>query len=104
MDIEKQLYSSGQVIVDETIEAALNKKRHVRFSKPRSVFKWRESWLGFLPAFLVFYSFIKEVKVGEPFLYKYQVEFLNLTAEQIKSEASLNCTEFNSGNFSDLPL
>ena len=36
-----------------------------------------------LPVALCFYSVLKEVKVGEPYLYKYQTEYLNLTAEQI---------------------
>ena len=41
-------------------------------------------WLVFLPALLVVYSFIKEAKVADPFLYKYQTEHQNLT------EAALN--------------
>jgi hypothetical protein len=59
---------------------------------------WRREWTWFLPAFLVFYSFIKEVKVGEPFLFKYQTEFLNLTRDQLKGKnlkLSLNCNLYN---------
>ncbi|KAF7638982.1 hypothetical protein Mgra_00001508 [Meloidogyne graminicola] len=39
-----------------------------------------------LPALLCFYSFLKEIKVGEPFLFKYQNEYLNLTSKQITGE------------------
>uniref|UniRef100_A0A914GW68 Reduced folate carrier n=1 Tax=Globodera rostochiensis TaxID=31243 RepID=A0A914GW68_GLORO len=44
---------------------------------------WKAS---ILPILLVFYAFLKEVKVGEPYLYKYQTDYLNLTAEQITGE------------------
>ncbi|KAE9547552.1 hypothetical protein FO519_009237 [Halicephalobus sp. NKZ332] len=43
-------------------------------------------WSVFLPALLVFYSFIKEIKVADPFLYKYQSEFQNLTAATLNGE------------------
>lgn len=69
MDIEKQLYSEGQVMADEELEV-LSLRQSKQKKKPPHVFRWRESWLGFLPAFIVFYSFIKEIKVGEPFLFK----------------------------------
>jgi thiamine transporter 2/3 len=46
---------------------------------------WKK-WTWFLPAFIVFYSFIKEIKVGEPFLFKYQTEYLNLTRDELKGE------------------
>uniref|UniRef100_A0AC34F781 Uncharacterized protein n=1 Tax=Panagrolaimus sp. ES5 TaxID=591445 RepID=A0AC34F781_9BILA len=39
-----------------------------------------------LPVLLVFYSIIKEFKVGEPFLYKYHSENLNYTAEILNGE------------------
>ncbi|KAI6179066.1 hypothetical protein M3Y98_00570200 [Aphelenchoides besseyi] len=51
--------------------------------------RWR-SWTWLLPAYIVFFSFIKEVKVGEPFLFKYQTEVLNLTSSQIRSEVYPN--------------
>nr|CAD2198246.1 unnamed protein product [Meloidogyne enterolobii] len=41
---------------------------------------WR---ITMLPALLCFYSLVKEIKVGEPYLFKYQTEYLNLTADQI---------------------
>ncbi|KAI6185017.1 Folate-like transporter 2 [Aphelenchoides bicaudatus] len=85
MDIEKQLYSSGQVMADEEMEEVLS-LQNVKPKKKARVLRWRDGWLKFLPAFIVFYSFIKEIKVGEPFLFKYQTEVLNLTSEQIKSE------------------
>lgn len=40
----------------------------------------------FLPILLCAYSILKEIKVGEPFMYKYQTEYLNLTANQLTSE------------------
>uniref|UniRef100_A0A1I8AUV5 Thiamine transporter 2 n=1 Tax=Steinernema glaseri TaxID=37863 RepID=A0A1I8AUV5_9BILA len=40
----------------------------------------------FLPILLCFYAFVKEIKMGEPFLFKYQTEFLNLTKHQITAE------------------
>ncbi|KAE9546514.1 hypothetical protein FO519_010274 [Halicephalobus sp. NKZ332] len=43
-------------------------------------------WSVFLPALLVFYPFIKEVKVADPFLYKYQSEFQNFTDATINGE------------------
>ncbi|KAE9547389.1 hypothetical protein FO519_009397, partial [Halicephalobus sp. NKZ332] len=43
-------------------------------------------WAFFLPALIVFYFFIKEIKVGEPFLYKYQTEFQNYTTATINGE------------------
>ncbi|KAL3101030.1 hypothetical protein niasHS_001490 [Heterodera schachtii] len=52
-------------------------------SQQRTGADWRAS---ILPIFLVFYSFLKEVKVGEPYLYKYQTDYLNLTAAQITGE------------------
>ena len=41
-----------------------------------------------LPGLLVFYSIIKEFKVGEPFLYKYHSEALNYTTETLNGEVS----------------
>uniref|UniRef100_A0A915DFL3 Uncharacterized protein n=1 Tax=Ditylenchus dipsaci TaxID=166011 RepID=A0A915DFL3_9BILA len=38
-----------------------------------------------LPALLCFYAILKEIKVGEPYMYKYQTEYLNITAEQLTS-------------------
>lgn len=58
-------------------------------NKRRQIFQWRDSWLDFLPGFIVFYSFIKEIKVGEPFMFKYQTEVLNFTSEQLSSEVVL---------------
>jgi hypothetical protein len=47
----------------------------------------RENWRTILlPAMLCFYSMLKEIKVGEPYLFKYQTQYLNLTAEQITGE------------------
>ncbi|KAE9555538.1 hypothetical protein FO519_001209 [Halicephalobus sp. NKZ332] len=43
-------------------------------------------WRAFLPALLVLYAFIKEVKVGEPFVYKYQKEFQNFTDTTLNGE------------------
>ncbi|TMS35503.1 hypothetical protein L596_002894 [Steinernema carpocapsae] len=40
----------------------------------------------YLPILLCFYAFVKEIKMGEPFLFKYQTEFLNLTSHQITGE------------------
>uniref|UniRef100_A0A0R3RGU3 Reduced folate carrier family protein n=1 Tax=Elaeophora elaphi TaxID=1147741 RepID=A0A0R3RGU3_9BILA len=40
----------------------------------------------FLTALICFYGFIKEFKIGEPFIYLYQSEVLNLTREQITNE------------------
>ncbi|KAI1728633.1 reduced folate carrier domain-containing protein [Ditylenchus destructor] len=45
--------------------------------------KKRQWWL---PALLCFYAILKEIKVGEPYMYKYQTEYLNLTAEQLTGE------------------
>lgn len=46
----------------------------------------RKDWTWFLPVLLCLYAVLKEIKVGEPFLFKYQTEYLNLTAEQITGE------------------
>ena len=46
-------------------------------------------WKFFVPAFLVFYSFFKEVKVSDPFLYKYQTEFQNYTAATLNGEVRI---------------
>ena len=46
----------------------------------------------FLPILLCAYSILKEIKVGEPFMYKYQTEYLNLTASQLTSEVSFLST------------
>lgn len=40
----------------------------------------------FLTWLICFYGFIKEFKIGEPFIYLYQTEELNLTREQIVNE------------------
>ncbi|CAG9539698.1 unnamed protein product [Cercopithifilaria johnstoni] len=40
----------------------------------------------FLTALICFYGFIKEFKIGEPFIYLYQNEMLNLTREQLVNE------------------
>uniref|UniRef100_A0AC34FLQ2 Reduced folate carrier n=1 Tax=Panagrolaimus sp. ES5 TaxID=591445 RepID=A0AC34FLQ2_9BILA len=50
----------------------------------RNVKKMNFAYL--LPIFLCIYSIVKEIKVGEPFMYKYQTEYLNLTASQLTSE------------------
>ncbi|VDM19208.1 unnamed protein product [Wuchereria bancrofti] len=42
--------------------------------------------LHFLTALICFYGFIKEFKIGEPFIYLYQSEVLNLTREQLTNE------------------
>lgn len=39
-----------------------------------------------LTIILCFYAFIKEVKIGEPFMFKYQSEVLNLTRAELTSE------------------
>ncbi|VDM95164.1 unnamed protein product, partial [Onchocerca ochengi] len=44
-----------------------------------------ETW-RFLTALICFYGFIKEFKIGEPFIYLYQSEVLNLTREQLTNE------------------
>uniref|UniRef100_A0A914E9C8 Reduced folate carrier n=1 Tax=Acrobeloides nanus TaxID=290746 RepID=A0A914E9C8_9BILA len=46
----------------------------------------RRDWTWLLPVLLCCYAVLKEIKVGEPFLFKYQTEYLNLTAEQITGE------------------
>uniref|UniRef100_A0A0N5AHN6 Thiamine transporter 2 n=1 Tax=Syphacia muris TaxID=451379 RepID=A0A0N5AHN6_9BILA len=43
------------------------------------------SW-SYLTIILCFYAFIKEVKIGEPFMFKYQNEVLNLTKQQLTGE------------------
>ncbi|KAL7076839.1 hypothetical protein ACQ4LE_004141 [Meloidogyne hapla] len=56
-------------------------------TKLKHLTKNTNNWhLTILPALLCFYSLLKEIKVGEPFLFKYQTEYLNLTAEQITGE------------------
>ncbi|KAM3715722.1 Folate-like transporter [Dirofilaria immitis] len=40
----------------------------------------------FLTALICFYGFIKEFKIGEPFIYLYQSKVLNLTQEQLTNE------------------
>ncbi|VDN48131.1 unnamed protein product [Gongylonema pulchrum] len=40
----------------------------------------------FLTPLLCFYGFIKEFKIGEPFMYLYQSQVLNLTREQLTNE------------------
>lgn len=52
----------------------------------QSVLKKKREWAYWLPVALCLYAMLKEIKVGEPFLYKYQTEFLNLTDEQITEE------------------
>lgn len=49
--------------------------------------RWAAVWL---PVLLCFYAILKEIKVGEPFMFKYQTEYLNLTAEQLASEVEDN--------------
>ncbi|KAE9548436.1 hypothetical protein FO519_008351 [Halicephalobus sp. NKZ332] len=46
----------------------------------------QSEWTFILPAVLVLYSIVKEIKIGEPFTYKYQTEFLNYTAETLNGE------------------
>uniref|UniRef100_A0AC34PYB3 Uncharacterized protein n=1 Tax=Panagrolaimus sp. JU765 TaxID=591449 RepID=A0AC34PYB3_9BILA len=46
----------------------------------------KRDFVYFLPILLCAYSILKEIKVGEPFMYKYQTEYLNLTADQLTSE------------------
>lgn len=46
----------------------------------------RRHWIPFLPALLVFYSIVKEFKIATPFMYKYQIEFLNYTAATLNGE------------------
>lgn len=46
----------------------------------------KRDWSWLLPVLLCLYAILKEIKVGEPFLFKYQTEYLNLTAEQITGE------------------
>ena len=53
--------------------------------KASTVVRQRE-WSFFLPAILVLYSVIKEIKVGEPFMYKYQTEFLHYNATTLNGE------------------
>lgn len=50
---------------------------------------------NFLTAFTCFYGFIKELKIGEPFIYLYQNEVLNLTREQITNEAGIIVLQFH---------
>ncbi|KAI1705547.1 reduced folate carrier domain-containing protein [Ditylenchus destructor] len=52
-------------------------------SQGESKLKWSAKWL---PALLCFYAVFKEIKVAEPYSYKYQTEYLNLTAEQLTAE------------------
>ncbi|KAE9548151.1 hypothetical protein FO519_008639 [Halicephalobus sp. NKZ332] len=54
-------------------------------SKDRTVIK-QCRLIRFLPALLVLYSVVKEFKIGTPFLYKYQTEFLNYTSETLNGE------------------
>ena len=46
----------------------------------------RREWAFFLPAILVFYSVIKELKIGEPFQYQYHTQVLNYTARTLNGE------------------
>uniref|UniRef100_A0AC35FRJ2 Uncharacterized protein n=1 Tax=Panagrolaimus sp. PS1159 TaxID=55785 RepID=A0AC35FRJ2_9BILA len=46
----------------------------------------RREWAYFLPAIIVFYSVIKEIKIGEPFLYQYHTQVLNYTAKTLNGE------------------
>lgn len=43
----------------------------------------------FLTVLICFYGFIKEFKIGEPFIYLYQSEVLNLTREQLTNEVRI---------------
>ncbi|KAI1709772.1 reduced folate carrier domain-containing protein [Ditylenchus destructor] len=45
--------------------------------------KWATKWL---PALLCFYAVFKEIKVAEPYAYKYQTEYLNITAAEMTAE------------------
>ena len=50
--------------------------------------KYPETRIRLLPTILCLYAMLKEIKVSEPFLYKYQSEYLNLTANQITGEVN----------------
>uniref|UniRef100_A0A7E4VBS9 Folate transporter 1, chloroplastic n=1 Tax=Panagrellus redivivus TaxID=6233 RepID=A0A7E4VBS9_PANRE len=57
----------------------------------RKVRKWVHkaksgNFIYFLPALLVFYSILKEIKVGEPFMYLYHTQFLNYTAKTLNGD------------------
>ena len=54
-------------------------------SKIRTAVK-EGQWAFFLPALVVFYSFIKEAKVSDPFVYKYQTELRNFTEATLNGE------------------
>lgn len=56
------------------------------------------SWIVFCIS-LIIYGFLKEFKPGGPFLFKYQIEFLNITGKQIISEVGLFFVLFNLCNF-----
>ena len=56
-----------------------------RISKAYTVAR-ETQWKSFLSALIVFYCFIKEAKVADPFLYKYQTDFQNLTADTLNGE------------------
>lgn len=55
-------------------------------SQGESKLKWSAKWL---PALLCFYAVFKEIKVAEPYAYKYQTEYLNITAAEMTAEVSL---------------
>ncbi|KAE9550752.1 hypothetical protein FO519_006026, partial [Halicephalobus sp. NKZ332] len=46
----------------------------------------KDQWTIFLPALVIVYYFVKEIKVGEPFVYKYQKEFQNFTDATLNGE------------------
>lgn len=49
-----------------------------------------------LTAILCFYGFLKEFKIGEPFVYFYQNEILNFTRETLVNEVIKFFQTFNS--------
>uniref|UniRef100_A0A914RMI0 Uncharacterized protein n=1 Tax=Parascaris equorum TaxID=6256 RepID=A0A914RMI0_PAREQ len=61
-----------------------------RESKVNRVFRIEKTmkW-SFTAALLVLYGFTKDFKPGEPFLFKYQTEFLNLTEHQLNGDPIL---------------
>jgi thiamine transporter 2/3 len=68
---------------EEDLKVRAMSLREIR-DKIRTI--WRREWTFLLPVFLCIYSILKEIKVGEPYMFKYQTEYLNLTAEQITGE------------------
>lgn len=79
-DVELKPSSKSKAAVQWAPDSLLTGHRWSRGQRRR--LRW--GWL--LPAILVLYSLLKEIKVGEPYLFKYQTEYLNLTTEQITGE------------------